>query len=511
MVFSCCKPSLEDITNAVPIAEPVPSLPVPSPPVLSLPMADPMTNDGKPTDLGRNTNSCVKTHRRYQREAQHDQTIRLRVHMSEQCCIGHGVREEVAPRVHTVSMKRSATIADVKDEVMRSFRPAPPSLTPELMRESVRMDVIGSKATLRNRGRGPYGTTEQHTYHVMENGTQYKISMGNELPWPFAEVHGNPTKVQARLEIDGRHMGSFVYAPGRTCEPLERPAFDGAAKKFTFYTVRSVLAARARLGNPASAAVASEATKAVAASGIDPHNPMTGLIKCTFTPEKVRFDPADFRHVPAGRQKIVLRGSTSSSSLDSAMTLAELGIQDGAELSMQPSITQDDFERNHHPGLRITVQTVTGKRVFLPVEAHDTIDTLKELIWERERIPADQQIILFAGKELRAGRTLGEYNIPEGSTVHLVFRLRGGGARPEDEDTDTAGAPQGTIMGGTTLQGHSDQTFHEAHLRELDHRNQVVLYARLVGSPDEAAEVEARLRLGSTTSLKSACPPAPPL
>eukprot|EP00971_Amphidinium_carterae_P141330 2800176-Amphidinium_carterae.1 len=74
--------------------------------------------------------------------------------------------------------------------------------------------------------------------------------------------------------------------------------------------------------------------------------------------------------------------------------------------------------------MKIFVNTLLGKTHTVNVEPDDTIDNLKAEITVQEDLWADEQRLVFRGKPLEDGRALSEYDIKEGSTVHLVERLR---------------------------------------------------------------------------------------
>ncbi|KAL3111609.1 hypothetical protein niasHT_013147 [Heterodera trifolii] len=77
--------------------------------------------------------------------------------------------------------------------------------------------------------------------------------------------------------------------------------------------------------------------------------------------------------------------------------------------------------------MQIFVRTLTGNTIIIKIAESDTVENLKTKIQKKERLPPDQQRLIFEGKPLNVGcQTLMDCKIANGSTVHLTIPLRGG-------------------------------------------------------------------------------------
>lgn len=76
--------------------------------------------------------------------------------------------------------------------------------------------------------------------------------------------------------------------------------------------------------------------------------------------------------------------------------------------------------------MHVFVKTQSGKTIMLKVSGSTTIYKLKQKIQICKCIPPDQQRIYSDKMQLEDSRTLADYSIQKGSTLHLHLRLRAG-------------------------------------------------------------------------------------
>ncbi len=75
---------------------------------------------------------------------------------------------------------------------------------------------------------------------------------------------------------------------------------------------------------------------------------------------------------------------------------------------------------------QVFVQNEKGVIGTYDVDVNETVDQLQTKIYNKERVPKDQQKLIYNGKLLEPGKKLQDYNIMSGDTIYLSLRLRGG-------------------------------------------------------------------------------------
>ena len=71
----------------------------------------------------------------------------------------------------------------------------------------------------------------------------------------------------------------------------------------------------------------------------------------------------------------------------------------------------------------IYIKTLNGKVISLSVDSTDSIYDLKRKIFEKQGIPIGNQRLIFTGQSLLDALTLSDYNIFDGCTLQIVFKV----------------------------------------------------------------------------------------
>lgn len=70
-----------------------------------------------------------------------------------------------------------------------------------------------------------------------------------------------------------------------------------------------------------------------------------------------------------------------------------------------------------------SVNALTRKTVNLEIEASDTVKNIKSKIQDKEGIPLEQQILIFAARRLKDDKRLSDYFIQNECTLYLVITM----------------------------------------------------------------------------------------
>ena len=134
------------------------------------------------------------------------------------------------------------------------------------------------------------------------------------------------------------------------------------------------------------------------------------------TIENVKKKIQDKEGIKTDQQNLIFSAKT----LENNKTLSEYYIQNKSVLHLVIRFR----EQKNKNIIIIFFKTLTGKIITLDVEPSDTIENVKKKIYEKEGIKPDEQRFLFEGKYLEDTKTIGDYNIKENYTIHLIFKKR---------------------------------------------------------------------------------------
>jgi hypothetical protein len=71
--------------------------------------------------------------------------------------------------------------------------------------------------------------------------------------------------------------------------------------------------------------------------------------------------------------------------------------------------------------IQIIVLMITGKKITLDVKTNDTIESIKQKLQDIIIMPVNVQGLIFCAKMMKNNKLLSDYNVMDGSTLHLVW------------------------------------------------------------------------------------------
>lgn len=74
-------------------------------------------------------------------------------------------------------------------------------------------------------------------------------------------------------------------------------------------------------------------------------------------------------------------------------------------------------------GMTVHIETLASKTISIQIEPTDSIKDLKEKIQDKTGIPISEQVLIFAGKELKDEYTLQDYSIQKDSEIYAAQKI----------------------------------------------------------------------------------------
>ncbi|XP_033899617.3 uncharacterized protein LOC117426290 [Acipenser ruthenus] len=102
---------------------------------------------------------------------------------------------------------------------------------------------------------------------------------------------------------------------------------------------------------------------------------------------------------------------------DEGRRLSECGLEHGDTVVMV--VTEPK-------SMQVFLRNDKGKTHTYDIFPGETVTEFRQKVYRVEKVPPDQQVLLYESKPLQDGRKLEDYNIRPHTTITLNLRLRGG-------------------------------------------------------------------------------------
>ncbi|KAK7934109.1 hypothetical protein WMY93_005005 [Mugilogobius chulae] len=121
-------------------------------------------------------------------------------------------------------------------------------------------------------------------------------------------------------------------------------------------------------------------------------------------------------NVPPQCQKLTICNGQVKILTDNSKPLSYYGLVSGSKVSL---LVVEPVN------IQVFLKNEKGQTSTYDIDPDETVQGFKSKVYSRERIPVDQQRLIYQGKEMMNGK-LTDYGVEALGTIYLTLRLRGG-------------------------------------------------------------------------------------